>query len=304
MKHNTYQLLKKAYLGNVDHSALFQVLQEEKDPFVQRAVRLAAQMDSIKFPWDTRPFQDQFRQGTPQERLDQTVMMFLLRLVAVVKEEMHIRTFRKPESHEAVQAWISLLKHTIFTTLTLLYNVRWTVKHFFLLDNLIFDLVHEGRVSALRQFMTEELHISMTDTPTLAERHFEKLNFLNIAQFGSSFWRLLHWMAEAMDLRDAQSHPDIEMAKQVWRELITEPLYRLLRCGICMAHMRHIVQELRSELLDESTQYKLLWFNIHNKVTSKRMYYTSGDALSGTQSTYSESELEEDAAFMRQGLVP
>ncbi|GFW97243.1 sulfhydryl oxidase [Trichonephila clavipes] len=131
MKHSTYQLLKKAYLGNVNHAALFQILHEEKDPFVQRAVRLATQMDSIQVPWDTKLFQDEFRQGTPQERLEQTTMMFLLRLVALVKEEMHIRTFRKPESHEAVQAWISLLKHTLFATLTLLYNVRWTVRHFF-----------------------------------------------------------------------------------------------------------------------------------------------------------------------------
>ncbi|GFU09931.1 sulfhydryl oxidase [Trichonephila clavipes] len=130
-------------------------------------------MDSIQVPWDTKLFQDEFRQGTPQERLEQTTMMFLLRLVALVKEEMHIRTFRKPESHEAVQAWISLLKHTLFATLTLLYNVRWTVRHFFLLDNLVFDLVHEGRVSALRQFMTQELNISMTNSLTLAERNFE-----------------------------------------------------------------------------------------------------------------------------------
>ncbi|GFT05749.1 sulfhydryl oxidase [Trichonephila clavipes] len=300
MKHSTYQSFKKVYLGNVNHAALFQILHEEKDPFVQRAIRLATQMDSIQVPWDTKLFQDEFHQGTPQERLEQTTMMFLLRLVALIKEEMHIRTFRKPESHEAVQAWISLLKHTLFATLTLLYNVRWTVKHFFLLDNLVFDLVHEGRVSALRQFMTQELNIAMTDSLTLAERNFEKLNFLNIVQFGSSFWRLLHWMAEAMDMRDGSSHSDIDMAKKTWRELITGPLYRLLRCGICMNHMRHIVQEMKSELLDESTHYQLIWFNIHNKVTARKMYHTT----SQSQNVYSESELEKDAAFMRQGLSP
>ncbi|GFS47068.1 hypothetical protein TNIN_118411 [Trichonephila inaurata madagascariensis] len=71
-------------------------------------------------------FQDEFRQGTPQERLEQTTMMFLLRLVALAKEEMHIRTFRKPVIlHEAVQA-DSLLKHTFALLTLILYNVRWT----------------------------------------------------------------------------------------------------------------------------------------------------------------------------------
>ncbi|GFV31326.1 sulfhydryl oxidase, partial [Trichonephila clavipes] len=207
------------------------ILHEEKDPFVQRAVRLANQMDSIKVPWDTKLFQDEFRQGTPQEKLEQTTMMFLLRLVTLVKEEMHIRTFRKPESHEAVQAWISLLKHTLFAALTLLYNVRWT-------------------------------------------------------------------MAEAMDMRDASSYPDIDMAKKIWRELITEPLYRLLRCGICMTHMRHIMQEMKSKLMDKSTQYQLIWFNIHNKVTARKMYHTATQS----QNVYSESELDKDSTFMHQGL--
>ncbi|GFW79316.1 sulfhydryl oxidase [Trichonephila clavipes] len=126
-------------------------------------------MDSIQVPWDTKLFQDKFHQGTPQERLEQTTTMFFFRLVALVKEELRIRTFRKPESHEALQAWI------------------------------MFDLVHEGHVSALRQFMTQELSISMADSLSLAERNFEKLNFLNIVQFGSYFWCLLHWMAEAME---------------------------------------------------------------------------------------------------------
>lgn len=303
MKHQTYHLLKQAYLGHVDKHALLQSAMQEKDPFIQRAVQLVTRQTLPRqVPWNVQIFTTEFRKGNPQERLEETFMAFFLRLAAIIKEEMHIRTFQKPESHAALHAWINMLKMNLYAVLTLLYKVEWKGKHYFDLEKAVFELIHEGKASALRHCMEHDLNIKLSTTTTMAEQASETLNFLTIAQFGSSFWRLLHWMAEAMDMRNDTK---MDRAKQIWREIITGPLYRLLRCSICMAHMRKITQELEDQLMDPKTQYRQLWYNIHNKVTARKMeHYTSLGINIFPSATYSESELEQDVAFMHQALVP
>ncbi|GBN13092.1 hypothetical protein AVEN_257675-1 [Araneus ventricosus] len=252
MKHQTYHLLKQAYLGHVDKHALLQSAMQEKDPFIQRAVQLVTRQTLPRnVPWNVQIF---FRKGNPQERLEETFMAFFLRLAAIIKEEMHIRTFQKPESHAALHAWINMLKMNLYAVLTLLYKVEWKGKHYFDLEKAVFELIHEGKASALRHCMEHDLNIKLSTTTTMAEQASETLNFLTIAQFGSSFWRLLHWM------------------------------------------------EL---LMDPKTQYRQLWYNIHNKVTARKMeHYTSLGINIFPSATYSESELEQGVAFMHQALVP
>lgn len=304
MRHETYKRLKNAYMGHVDKTMLYQAVAREKDPFLHRAVQLitAEHLDPLSVPWDTSVFTNDFRKAAPKERLHQTVMVYLLRLAVIIKGEIHIRTFKKPESHKAVEAWKNLLKQNIFAVLTLLYNPSWNMETVFeKLDNLVIDLVFEGKASALREFMNKHLNIPVPIT--LAEQMFEKLNFLNIGQFGSSFWRLLHWMAEAMDTR--QNTPDILYAKRIWRELVTEPLYRLLQCSICMTHMHAIVQELKPQLLDEKLEQRKLWFNIHNRVTATKFdRYVKLGIPAPNDWIYTESKMEEDSEFMRQALLP
>lgn len=297
MKHETYHLLKQAYLGHVNKHALLQSVIQEKDPFLQRAVQLATHQTYPRYiPWNIQIFTTEFRKGNPQERLEETVMTFLLRLVAIIKTEMHYRTFQKPESHAAIHAWINMFKFSLHAVLSLLFNVHWEDEHYFELDKVTFELIHEGKASALRHFIEHDLKMKLSTNTTMAEQMFEALGFLNIRQFGSSFWRLLHWMAEAMDMRN---DPGMAKAKQIWRDLITGPLYRMLGCGICMAHMRTITRDLEAQLLDPKTQYRQLWYNIHNKVNS-----TLPTDQNLPPITYSESELEQDAAFMLQALVP
>lgn len=313
MKHKTYTLLKEAYLGHVSSDDLWrQVLSQENDPFVHQAAQLITHPPQpLKVPWHMENYTSDFQKASPQQRLTETVMTFILRLVTIIKEETHMRTFRKPESYVAIQAWILLLKQVLYVTFTLLYNVRWTVELLFEMDYLIFVLLYEGNIDPLRSFMVNTLHIPATETITPAEQLHEKLNFLTTGQFGSSFWRYLHWMAEAMDLREATDHPDIALAKQMWREIITHPLYRMLRCGICMHHLKAIVEELKPQFLDPTTRYRTLWFNIHNKVTANQiethLYYAAQSDKSPPimeLETYTESQLEEDAKFMLQALVP
>lgn len=296
MKHETYQTIKQAYMGNADRPLLLKALIQESDPFVHRAINLAIQPTLFGCPWDVTPYTSNFKNADAKERLHQTVMTFLLRAISVVKEQHHFRTFGKPESHGAMQAWACLLKQCIFAVLTLLYNVRWNMELLFGLDEMILDMIQTGHASTLRLFMNKNLNIPVPITP--AEQSIEKLNSLNIMQFGSSFWRLLHWIAEALDTREES--PDILTARRVWLDLVTGPLYRLLGCRICMAHMREFVRDLKPQLQADSTKQRKLWFNIHNEVTATKL--TQYPDMKTT--IYSESDLEQDASFMRQAFDP
>lgn len=301
MKHYTYQVLKRAHLGDVDPEALDKVQNDETDPFILRTIHLVTKTAPLAVQWDEKPFTTDFRSITARERLDQTVLTFLLRLAVIVKEEMYMRSFRKPESCTVVIAWRDLLKECMFTVLTLAYNVRWTSEQFLQLDAVILDLLYVGRSAVLREFIENNLKITLKACPTEAERLYESLNFLNIAQFGSSFWRLLHWMAEAIEIRSPQNNPDVLVAKDCWKRLVSESLYRALRCNICMQHMKQLMLELKPQLFDDSVNYATLWFNIHNKVNMLKthqfqMYVGMKD------SQYKEEDYNQDSVFMRQAL--
>ncbi|GIX94019.1 thiol oxidase [Caerostris darwini] len=300
MRHNTFKVLKRAHLGNVDSEALQHIQLQESDPFIHHTINLVTQNAPIQVSWNTAPFTVEFRSIDARQRLHQTVITFLLRLAAVVKEELYTRTFRKPESWPAVLAWIDMLKQCTFCIFTLLYNVDWTPEKFFQLDAAILDLVHHGRATALREYMQ---HMGITDLPDSlldAERQFEKLGFLNVGQFGSFFWRLLHWMAEAVNVRK----DDISMktAIQTWRNFVIEPLYRILRCGICMMHLKIMIRELETQLLNESIDYASLWYDIHNRVNTQK--FQRFPLREDTDGTYLESEYRLDADYMRQALSP
>lgn len=302
MKHDTFRLLRQAYLGHVDKKALSH--SPESDPFVQHTIRFTTDQgtrDAYHLPWDVQPFTTQFRSVSARERLDQTVVTFLLRVVSIVKMEMYNRAFTKPQSWSATLAWVGLLKECIYTVLTLAYDLRWTTEKLFRLDAAVLDCIHDGQPSTLRDLMQQSLGIRLSqEAPYEAELYFEKLCYLGANQFGPFFWRLLHWMAEAVQMRrddvlTRPENPDVAFAKDSWRRLVSGPLYRLLRCGICMAHLQAMVLKLETPLMDTDTDYPRLWYNIHNQVTAQK--FQSGPP-------YSEEEYELDASFMRQALGP
>lgn len=288
MRRLTYHLLRQAHLGNVKKDALFSV--PDSDPFIRHTIGLLTDSASYYVPWDTLPFTTEFRSVPARQRLDETVITFLLRIVAIVKSEMYHRAFRKPESWSAILAWIDLLKQCTFTILTLAYNLRWTTHHVLQLDVVVLDLIRTGSSTPLRQLMQQRLGISLSPAEFPAEVAMEKMHRIGIRDIGSSFWRLLHWMAEAVQVQE--NHPDTTLAKASWRRLVTGPLYRLLGCPICMVHLKYMVKEIETQLLDETIDFPRIWFNIHNRVTQKKM-----------NSIYSEEEYEEDSSFMRQALL-
>lgn len=299
MKHSTFDLLKRAHLGDVNYQALKEAEVNEPDPYVQHAIQLVSDRAKIGVNWDTTHFTLGFRSGNPREKLEETVFTFLLRLLAIVKEEDYIRSFRKPESnYGVVTAWSIMMQNCIFSITTLLFNAQWTVENSLQLAPLLLELVTTGKVSKLRNFFKEALGIQLsTNCTTDAERSAVTLNFLHVGQFGSSFWRMLHWMAEAIDIVPNDG-PNVKLAKNIWRQLVIHTLYRALRCGICMHHMQQTMEQLKTQLLDESTQYGLLWYNIHNKVTS----WKTERGIVSIVPEYSEADYQIDAEIYRSVL--
>lgn len=296
MLHRTYNFLRNAYLGNVEKSDMYESMSHETDPYLHSLLKDFTQANPAKYTWDESVFTTDFRNGDPKTRLHQTVMAFLMRLTIIVKNQLHYRSFFKPASHKAMQGWLHFLKLCITTLFTLLYNVKWNMELLYELDQVLFDLIFEGKASALREFMNTSLHLDVPETP--AERTFENFKYFHIGKVGSSIWRLLHWAAEAMDVRENDA--DMAFAKQTWRMLLTESFYRVLLCGICVKHMHQIVEELKPQILDEATEQRQLWFNIHNKVTSRKFQdysHLKEDPL------YTQAMLEQDSEFMRQALV-
>lgn len=298
MRHQTYATLYKAHLGNINKKALTKARLEETDPFYHNLIDLMLQKKYIMVPWNISIFTDEFRLGTPRERLDETVIAFILRLAIINKEERYIRTFKKPESYDAIMVWDMLLYRIVLCSMALLYNVHWDERSsLILLPSTIIQLLHHGDAFALRELM-KSLGISLArDTPYQSELEFGKLNFLHVGQYGSFYWRYLHWIAEALPLRKSKQ---MEFYKELWLHIVAESLYRTLRCGICMYHFRKIIDELKPQLTNKETDFPKLWFDIHNRVHARRREQFP----SLKESDYSESEFEKDREFMRSALVP
>lgn len=302
MRHQTHKALRSAYLGNVELESLSYARSQETDPTIHRYIDLVLENTPIFVEWDTRPFTSDFRSVPSRERLDETVLTFLLRAATIVKDEFYRRSFGKPESSSVLIAWTCLFKQCAFSVLTLLYDVKWTSEKIFLLDITILDLIHDGKTGALRDLF-KGLDVSLTrQNLTQAERHLDRLAFLHVGQFGSFFWRTIHWMAEAINVKKEHDDPDVKLAITTWKKFVVESMYRLLRCGICMNHLKTLTAELKTQLLDDSIDYAKIWYNIHNRVNSdsfKRFTENRDDDY-----IYSEEVYKQDADYMLQALSP
>lgn len=291
MKPQTYQALRRSYFHYKDPKKLKWVKGNESNPFDQFVIDVHLNPSSI--PWDTSPFTQQFRKGSPRERLDETVITFLLHIVAIVYRDKYTRSFLKPESAPVWLAWVYVFKYTTICVLGLIYNITWNFENLKLVDLFVADILNSGKSETLRKLMND-LGISLREELFPAEKMSAQLMLLHTHQFGSFYWRMLHWVAEAYQKRTEYS-PEI---KKTWRDLVTYNFYRLLACQICQFHFRQIVNELKEEMLSENTNYPLLWLKIHNKVNANRrtMYPTL------VLPDYSESEYSEDSKVMVQGL--
>lgn len=294
MKHSTYQKLYQAHLGVIDQKGLAELRNQEKDPFYQNLIDLVIENNAPHVEWNTRPFNSDFLSGSPRKKLDETFLAFVLRIVAIIKEESYVRTFKKPESHQPLIAWIAILRNLLICSLGLLYNVRWTTESIMNhLEPAIMKMFSEGDAFVLRRLM-KDLGVELAqEEPYPAEQQVQKLNFLQIQQFGSFFWRFMHWMAEADATR---TDKDADLYKLGWRQLLIGPLYRTLRCGICMHHFRKMLDDANLLTVEDLPK---AFFEMHNKTHQFRR-----EALKYLQEpNYTEAEYANDSEFMRRALM-
>lgn len=293
MKHSTYKKLYQAHLGVIDEKGLLESRNRESDPFYQNLIDLIVTNNAPVVQWDAKPFTSDFLSGSPRQRLDETFFAFVLRIVAIIKEESYVRTYQKPESHNIVMAWISILRSVMCSSLALLYDVKWTPESIFThLEPAITKMISKGDGTALRRLMMDLGVTPAQKEPYPAERSFEKLNFLQVLQFGSFYWRFLHWMAEAVDSRGEDMAP----YKKQWRELLKGPLYRTVRCQICMVHFSNMLKEFETQLTDGNLSQ--LFFTLHNRTHAMRR--ETNKFLQ--EPDYTEDQYKLDSEFMRQAL--
>jgi len=95
---------------------------------------------------------------------------------------------------------------------------------------------------------------------------------------------------------------NVQLAISIWKNFAVESMYRLLRCSICIMHLRMLTQELKTQLLDDSVDYARLWYNIHNRVTSNTIQAMSKDGSEVKH--YSEESYQQDAEYMDQAFSP
>lgn len=293
MKHSTYKKLYRAHLGVVDKKALLESRNLESDPFYQNLIDLILTNDAPVVQWDIKPFTSDFLSGSPRQRLDETFFAFILRVVAIIKEESYVRAYQKPESYTVMLAWVTMLRGILCASIALLYNVDLKTESIFThVDPAITKMIGKGDASALRQLMMN-LGITLAqEEPYPAVRSFEKLNFLQVLQFSSFYWRFLHWMAEAVDMRGE----NMAFFKKLWKELLLGPLYRTLRCQICMIHFSNMLKEMEPQLMDGKLSQ--LFYKLHNRTHAMRR--ETNRFLQ--EPDYTEAQYESDSVFMRQAL--
>ncbi|GFY66923.1 sulfhydryl oxidase [Trichonephila inaurata madagascariensis] len=287
MQNQTFHLLKRAFINDVDKEAL-QKSKLKESPFIQQEIDLVLKQSLPNIQFDTLHFSS--RNVDSRKLLEETVITYILFISNIVKHEKFSRTFLRPGAWDGDRCWIQLLKFVMYCIFTLIYNIRWTSINFFDLDKTI-DHLLQGRAEALRDFM-KSLNIPLKNNSLYpAEKSYESLMFHPVNVFGPYHWRLLHWMAEAFEMRNG-NHADIDQAKSIWREFVSKSLHRTLRCNICMYHYQNIAQTFKEKFLNDNN-YSKIWFDIHNLVRSVQL-----------KSNYSESEFETDRAFMKSALVP
>ena len=297
MDHESYVILKNAGENNIiDREALKRV-KHKVVPTIRENIDIILKKGRKFHGLNIRRFTDQFLLSTsPKNRLDEVVVTFLLFLANQISQKKYHQTFFYQGAWESEYAWFMLFKWISYSIFTLIYNVRcWKSEYLLLLDDMVIDLVLNGEVYALRKF-AEKISIKFeSDEPYLAENHFSKFIYQTTKDFGPYYWRMLHFMAEGIAMRANTENYDINYAKRLWKQFLTETMYRTLLCGYCKTHYQYLLDSdgYKEKILRfEDKDFPMLWFEIHNKV-NKNIW----------KREYSETNWNVDRKFMNQALV-
>lgn len=204
------------------------------------------------------------------EYKDELVITFLLYIGKQFNFEKLIHTFAKPFTN-CIYNWLFLYKTVIYVVISLMYNKKWSVHEILDLDKTML-LLNEGHPESLRQLMGT-LQVLSSDKKYEAETNYMDIRKWSSVQYGPFYWKMLHFMAEALELRK-----NLKLEKGLWKDFTLYQLHRTLRCIFCIEHYNHLVSKHEKSLKD-STNYPNLWFDIHNEVNEllKKMPYSKVD---------------------------
>lgn len=298
MDHESYVVIKNAGMYNIVDSKGLEKAKMKVVPTIREKIDRFLNNFSIydiDSGLDLHRFTDQFLvTNSPKDRLDEIVVTFLLFLANQLSQQKIIRSFHAYGAWESEYAWNMLFKWVIFSIFTLVYDVRgWTSEYYIHLENAIIDIAFKGDASALSRF-AEKIGVQFeSETSYPAEQHFTKFEYHNPMIFGPYYWRMLHFMAEAMVIRKDANDNDVKTAKKLWKQYLTETMYRTLQCNLCKLHYKDLLDHngYKEKIMNcEDEDFPKLWYEIHNKVN----YW---------KNNYSEDDWKKDREFMKLALI-
>lgn len=298
MDHESYVVIKNAGKYNIVDSEKLEKAKTRVVPTIREKIdRFLNHFSNydVNFGLDLHRFTDQFlATKSPKDRLDETVVTFLLFLANQLSQEKINRSFSNYGAWESEYAWVMLFKWVTYSIFTLIYDVRrWTSEYYIHLDNTIIDIALKGDASALSLFAGKIGVQFESETPYPAEQHFTKFEYHNPMIFGPYYWRMLHFMAEATAIRKDGNDNDVKSAKKLWRQYLTETMHRTLQCIYCKVHYKDLLNHggYKQKIIDcEDEDFPKLWYEIHNKVN----YW---------KNNYSEDDWKVDREFMKLALL-
>lgn len=279
MNNETFKILKRAHKNIADEHELKRIKNIMPNPLMTNQINILLQNININENFEY--FVNKFSkiENNPMYK-DELIITYLLFIGKILNNTLLIHTFYTPQS-QTIFYWISLYKHIVFSIITLMYNKKFTDENWLDLDIMVNQL-NEGYSDSIRKFLNKLQVLSIPNEPLEIETKYPELIIITADKFGPFYWRILHFMAEAIHLRK-----NVSMAKFIWKEFTVYSLHRTLYCSICKEHYKSVAEKYKNEL-QNSSDYPKLWFNIHNYV-NKNIQKTE----------YSESEFEKDRSIMQ-----
>lgn len=279
MNLESFSILKQAFKSQKFDEKELKDIKRHVDPIIAEHIDYVTQNVDKIVGLDYKKF---LTIKNTLEYKDEVVITFLLFIGKYINFEKLSHTFVKPFS-DSIYYWLSLYKCVIYVIISLMYNKKFTVNDMLLLDQTIL-MFNEGHPDAIRQFMIS-IQVLKTNKPFEAEINYIHNRKLSADQYGPFYWRTLHFMAEAYDLRSGFNEE-----KKLWKEFVLYALHRTLRCSICSDHYKKMVNKYRKEL-NESNCYSKVWFDLHNDVN-----------IEVGKQPYSEKEFDDDKTIMQKLL--
>ena len=282
MDRQTYKTLKRARKTNVPPQE-FEKL-NISIPITQYALNMF--ISDARYVTDFSKLSPKFSNLEPTHAYkDELVITYLLFLGKFLNNSFLQHVFIIPYSN-GFFLWNNIYKKIVYVLITLLYNKKFSDEDWVNLEDMTYEL-NKGYSNSVRNFLKQMKILTISDEQTIEmESKYNGYFTIDSNEFGPFYWRIIHFVAEAFGVRK-----NAETAKAIWKEFTLYILYRTLLCSICKMHYKEIIDKYKNQL-QNSTDYAMLWFDIHNEVNKKI-----------EKPEYSKDSFEKDRKIMRSLLI-